>query len=97
VSEANRLREHEQRWMRPSTNEHYRGARNAIQSTVRVIRASYPGVYALEDAWLTEILEYNPEEEVENETTSAFLGCSFLLFVALMFYAMFLVVRWIFG
>jgi hypothetical protein len=97
AADANRLREREQRWMRPSTNTNYKRARHTIQATVRVIRASYPGVFALEEAWLSELLEYNPEEEVESEGRQQLFGCLLMVLVMLALFAMYAIVRGIFS
>jgi hypothetical protein len=97
ASEANRQREREQRWMRPSTNANYKRARYAIQATVRVIQANYPEVFALEEAWLSELLEYNPEAEVESEGAQQAFGLLVFLLLGVMILLMYTVVRGVFG
>jgi hypothetical protein len=97
ASEANRLREREQRWMRPSTNPNYNRARYAIQAAVRVIHANYPEVFALEEAWLSELLEYNPEAEVESQGMQQAFGIAVLALVVGTLLIMFAIVAWIFG
>jgi hypothetical protein len=97
MAEANRLREWEHRCMRPEQNEHYESAQTGVQETARLIRRKYPDVFALEEAWLTELLEYNPLDETEDETAQGQLG---LLVAGLFVFTVFIVigiVAWIFS
>ena len=73
-AEANRLREREHRWMRPEQNPQFDTSRRAIQGTANFVRVNYPQVFLLEEAWLTELLEYNPVEETEDESGNTLFG-----------------------
>ena len=97
AAEANRLREREHRHMRPEQNEHYRSAWSAVQGTARVIRSRYPHVFALEEAWLTELIEYNPVEETADESANVRFGLAVLVGFVVTLAAIVGIVDWIFS
>ena len=82
---ANRIREAQQRHMRPERNEHYLSACNAIQSSVSMIRHSAPYAYRIEESWLNEILQYNPVEEQDSESQNQSFGCLFMITIFVFF------------
>ena len=96
-AEANRLREREHRAMRPDQNKQYETAWRAAQSTARLIRSRYPTLFKLEEAWLNELLEYNPIEETENETANVIYGLMVLAGIGLTLYISVRLVIWIFS
>ena len=96
-AEANRLREREHRAMRPDQNKQYETAWRAAQTTARVIRSRYPQVFSLEEAWLTELIEYNPIKETENETANVIYGLMMLAGIGLTLYTSVRLVIWIFS
>lgn len=97
ISEANQLREREKRWMQPSANPNYRAARSSIQSTVRVIRSRFPRLFMLEEAWLTELLEYDPDEEVEDKQAQDLLAVCYVGAFLLLLFVLYMAARKILG
>ncbi|MEQ8785232.1 MAG: hypothetical protein RIC55_03000 [Pirellulaceae bacterium] len=97
ASEANRLREREHRCMRPEQNEHYETARRGVQDTARLIRNKYPGVFALEEAWLSELLQYNPLDETEDEAGYMQVGLAAGGLFVLIVFVVIGIVAWIFS
>ena len=69
ASEANRLREREHSRMRPERSPDFRAALLAIQGTVRFIQLNHPDVFEMEETWLTELLEYDPNQEVDGHVS----------------------------
>jgi hypothetical protein len=96
ASDANQLREREHRFMRPEQNPNYEVSRRAIQGTAHLIRQHHPALFALEEAWLTELLEYNPIEETEHESANQVLGCAMLIGLGLTLLAILGIIGWIF-
>lgn len=96
-AEANRLREAEHRWMRPEQNARFEVARRAVQGTAHFIQANYPGVFELEEAWLTELLDYDPREELVNESGNVLLGLLMLAGAGLTLFTVVGIVAWIFS
>lgn len=74
AAEAIRLRESLLGQMRPEQNPQYEIARNAIQGSVRFIQEQYPEVFQLEEAWLLELLQFNPKEEAEHRRSNFLVG-----------------------
>jgi hypothetical protein len=97
VGEANRLREREHRSMRPEQTEHYASARWAVQQTAHVIRTRYPELFALEEAWLTELLEYNPIDETKHESANTLFGLAVLGVLGVTLLLIVGIVSWIFS
>lgn len=95
--EANRLREYEHRCMRPEQNPQYESARRAVQGTAQVIRANYPEVYKLEEAWLIELIEYDPREETEDESANTVFGFVMLAGGGMTLFLLVAIVSWIFS
>ena len=97
AGEANRLREREHGWLRPTQNKHYQHARHKVQNSIRIIHARFPKLYQLEHSWLTELLEYNPYLEVKESNSrvamNAFGGVLFLVWIFLTFK----IVVWVFS
>jgi hypothetical protein len=81
-AEANRLRERELNWMRPEHNPSFVAAMHSVQGTVHAIRAQFPSVFALESSWFTEILEYSPHDEVQNDGSLSLFGICVLMMFA---------------
>lgn len=96
AAEANQLREREHRWMRPEQNASWHKAQLAIQRSVRLIRTHYPGVYALEDAWFGELLQYNPAEEKDNDAVDSLVGLLMMFEFGLTIYLIYFIITWIF-
>jgi len=96
-AEANRLRDRELSWMRPEQNEHYEASRRAIQGTVSVIQSRYPQLFNLEEGWLTEVLEYDPTDETENEPAASLFGFLILFGFGVTVYVLIKCVLWIFS
>lgn len=96
AAEANRLREREHGWMRPEQNLQYQAAKTSIQHTIQRIRQQHPQLFAIEEAWLSEMLQFNPSEETENHFAMAVLGAGMLLSVGFTILAMIALVLWIF-
>lgn len=83
ASEASRLRARDFSWMRPELNPHYQKAAQQMKLGASMIQQRYPAIFALEDAWLMEILEYNPVTETnDNASDSVFVLIFLVMFVA---------------
>lgn len=95
-AEANRLRERELSWMRPEQNQHFDTARRGVQGTANVIRTTFPGVFALESAWLTEILEYRPSDEMLNQDSNWLFGVGAMMLCVGTIAAIVLIIKGIF-
>lgn len=79
AAEANSLREHEQSWMRPEQNPEFLTARYVIFRTLQRMRDQYPRLFALEEAWLTELLQFDPIEETENHAALTVAGLAIIV------------------
>ncbi|WP_153558030.1 hypothetical protein [Roseimaritima sediminicola] len=63
-AQANRLRERQFGFIRPSRNPQYLQAQQAIQASIRRLMQAYPGIYALEQTWLNELVNYDPQWDI---------------------------------
>jgi hypothetical protein len=97
VTTANLLREREHSWMRPEQNPQHAGARHAIVSSAHAIGAHYPGVFALEETWLNELLAYNPDEEREDESSNTLFGLATIAYAVVLLVVNIGIVQWIFS
>ncbi|QEG43832.1 hypothetical protein UC8_58890 [Roseimaritima ulvae] len=66
-AQANPLREQQLGFLRPNKNPHYQAAQTAIQSAIRRLMRQYPGIYALEQTWLNELYNYDPQWDIERD------------------------------
>lgn len=87
-SEANRVREAQLRWMRPVNNEGYIAATEAIQTSANLIRIHAPEVFQLERAWLNELLEFEPQSELVDESANSVIGWMFIVMAFALIVAM---------
>lgn len=65
--QANPLREQQLGFIRPNQNPSYQAAQQAIQTAIRRLMQQYPGIYALEQTWLNELYNYDPEWDIDHE------------------------------
>ncbi len=72
-AEAAQLREAEYRFLCPDLNPDYVWAIQHVRKSVRWIRLNFPQVFQLEEAWLTELLEYRVVDEEELSVSKIFL------------------------
>lgn len=66
-AQANPLREQQLGFLRPNKNPHYQAAQQAIQLAIRRLVQQYPGIYALEQTWLSELYNYDPQWDIERD------------------------------
>jgi hypothetical protein len=97
AAEASAVREQQLCWMRPEQNPSYAHAQVAIHTTVRMIQRDSAELFALESGWLTELLQFNPTEEQENESANQAVGCGVLLMAVGTLALIQQMVRWIFS
>ena len=97
AAEASAVREKQLGWMRPEQNAYHARARLAIQQTIKIIRRESPEVFELEANWLTELAQFNPVEEKENDLADQVVGVGLLVMAIGTIYVIYCIVLWIFS